>query len=246
MLLLIKLSPIKTDYIDKTFYSDYFMKKNLLIPILCLSINACSFTTSSKEQVTSKPSDELEFTVDTYEEAAQPLEIKADVIAKNEDKEEVMIEPKEPRFRDYQKNIANVSKPEVIETTELIKDKPELYHIEKNDTLMMVSFKIYGDYRKWKDIRNWNKEKVKSKLVPGDVLKYFPPEQKFVWNPQGNPYLVKTGDTLQLVSKNKYGTNKKWRIIFENNRPLIRNPNLLFAGFTIYYIPDRNIASERR
>ena len=62
--------------------------------------------------------------------------------------------------------------------------------------------------------------------------------------PNGTPYMVKTGDTLQIISMDKYGTTRKWKSIYENNRPLIRNPNLIFAGFTIYYQPTRDLASE--
>lgn len=118
----------------------------------------------------------------------------------------------------------------------------ETYRVQKGDTLMMVAFKIYGDYRKWKELKVWNSN-VK-KVSEGIELKYQVPERKFGWSPMGLPYMVKTGDTLQIVSMDKYGTTRKWKSIYENNRPLIRDPNLIFAGFTIYYQPARDLASE--
>ncbi len=118
----------------------------------------------------------------------------------------------------------------------------ETYKVQKGDTMMMIAFKIYGDYRKWKDIKEWNKD-VK-KVGEGVELKYMVPDQKFGWMPSGLPYLIKTADTLGTISKEKYGTTRKWKSIYENNRPLIRNPNLIFAGFTIYYQPARSLASE--
>lgn len=118
----------------------------------------------------------------------------------------------------------------------------ETYRVQKGDTMMMIAFKIYGDYRKWKDIKEWNKD-VK-KVGEGVELKYMVPDQRFGWEPSGLPYLIKTADTLGTISKEKYGTTRKWKSIYENNRPLIRNPNLIFAGFTIYYQPARSLASE--
>jgi nucleoid-associated protein YgaU len=118
----------------------------------------------------------------------------------------------------------------------------ETYKVQKGDTMMMIAFKIYGDYHKWKDLRAWNKD-VK-KIGDGMELKYMVPEQKFGWQPSGLPYLIKTADTLGTISQDKYGTPKKWKSIYENNRPLIKNPNLIFAGFTVYYQPARSLASE--
>lgn len=192
---------------------------------------------SQVESVTEKPVEAIE---------PRPEELRM-VFSTDEGKEKAMVIPEEPKFKDYQK----VTSPEVtpIKITESrasLLGRQEHYHVQKGDTLMMVAFKIYGDYRKWKDLKEWNNDKLKSKMGPGVVLKYFVPEQSFGWQPSGLPYMVKTGDTLQIVSMDKYGTTKKWKNIYENNRPLIRDPNLIFAGFTIYYVPVRDIASEHK
>jgi nucleoid-associated protein YgaU len=266
------------------------MKRINILLMVCFALSACSFSNSSKETVASRPSDELEFTVDTFGEAS-PSEIKVEeqkitevkipdeispverpaekpmemvevkpeemriVASQSEGKEEGKVEGKEqalttpegPKFKDYQKEIAPEITPiRVTSSSDSAIGREEQYHVQKGDTLMMVAFKIYGDYRKWKDLKNWNQDKVKSKIGPGVVLKYFAPEQSFGWQPSGLPYMVKTGDTLQVVSMDKYGTTKKWKNIYENNRPLIRDPNLIFAGFTIYYVPVRDIASEHK
>jgi nucleoid-associated protein YgaU len=117
------------------------------------------------------------------------------------------------------------------------------YVVEKGDTLMLISFKLYGDYTKWREISRMNNLSG-GDLAPGTVVKYNPPVEKFVWNPRGNPYLVKRGDTLGTISQDKYNTTKKWKNIWENNKPMIKDPNLIFAGFTLYYVPERDIASE--
>lgn len=120
------------------------------------------------------------------------------------------------------------------------------YTVQKNETLMMISFKLYGDYGWWKKLAGWNEDKLKGSQIvrSGMKLKYMAPSEEFVWNPQGLPYLIRQNDTLGIISKSVYQTSKKWKLIWENNRPLIKNPNLIFAGFTIYYLENgREVAS---
>ena len=76
-------------------------------------------------------------------------------------------------------------------------------------------------------------------------LKYIAPAEEFVWNPEGLPYLIRTGDTLGIISTSVYQTSRKWKMIWENNRPLIKDPNKIFAGFTLYYLENgRDVAAE--
>jgi nucleoid-associated protein YgaU len=111
----------------------------------------------------------------------------------------------------------------------------------------MIAFKLYGDYGKWKSLANYNRETLKGSTVVtnGMTLKYMAPAEEFVWNPQGLPYLIRTGDTLGTVSKTVYETPKKWKLIWDNNRPLIKDANKIFAGFTLYYLESgRDVATE--
>lgn len=120
------------------------------------------------------------------------------------------------------------------------------YVVQKNETLMMISFKVYGDYSKWRRLAKMNKKHVKNGIVrAGVTIKYKKPSDEFVWQPQGNPYLIKNGDTLGTISNDVYGTQKKWKAIWENNRPLIKNPNRIFAGFTLYYLDQGSVASSQ-
>jgi nucleoid-associated protein YgaU len=75
------------------------------------------------------------------------------------------------------------------------------------------------------------------------TLSYTAPAEEFVWAPTGSPYLIRTGDTLGKISKNVYQTMTKWKMLWENNRPMIKDPNKIFAGFTIYYVDGREVAS---
>jgi nucleoid-associated protein YgaU len=118
------------------------------------------------------------------------------------------------------------------------------YTVAKNETLMMISFKIYGDYSKWRKISALNGGITMAK--EGAVLKYERPMEMFSWAPAGNRYLIKGGDTLGTISSTTYGTMKFWKNIWENNKPLIKDPNRIYAGFTIYtpIIEGRGVANE--
>ncbi len=111
------------------------------------------------------------------------------------------------------------------------------YKVQKGETLMQIAFKIYGDVSKWKDIKNMNGAKLSknSALRTNMELKYKAPAKAFVWSPEGTAYLIKTGETLGTISKSVYQTPTKWKKIWENNKPLIKNPNVIYAGFTLYY-----------
>jgi nucleoid-associated protein YgaU len=121
------------------------------------------------------------------------------------------------------------------------------YIVKKNETLMLVAFKLFGDYERWKELANANRDVLRgsTSLSQGMTLRYTAPAQEFVWNPQGLPYLIRMGDTLGGISKTVYTTEKKWKLIWNNNRPLIKDPNKIFAGFTIYYLENgREVAAE--
>lgn len=110
------------------------------------------------------------------------------------------------------------------------------YKVKKGETLMQIAFKLYGDISKWKDIKNMNAGITNNTALRANTeLKYRAPASPFVWNPAGSPYLIKNGETLGTISNTVYSTPKKWKAIWENNKPLIKNPNVIYAGFTLYY-----------
>lgn len=121
------------------------------------------------------------------------------------------------------------------------------YTVKENETLMMIAFNIYGDYSRWREIAKLNANVLNGSNVRKDMqLSYNVPAQPFIFNPSGNPYLVKEGDYLGKVSMNTYGTSKHWQAIWDNNKPLIKDPNVIFAGFTIYtpIIQGRDVAFD--
>jgi LysM repeat protein len=46
-------------------------------------------------------------------------------------------------------------------------------------------------------------------------------------------YTVKKGDTLQKISKQFYGTTKKWNMIFQANKNNLKAPNKIYPGEVI-------------
>lgn len=120
------------------------------------------------------------------------------------------------------------------------------YRVGKNETLMLIAFKLYGNYEKWKTLANENQHVLKGNTMVRDgmMLNYTAPAEEFVWRPNGSPYLIRTGDTLGTISKSVYQTMAKWKELWNNNRPLIKDPNKIYAGFTIYYVDGREVASE--
>lgn len=50
-------------------------------------------------------------------------------------------------------------------------------------------------------------------------------------------YTVQPGDYLVKISRLFYGNGNQWRLIYETNQELIRNPNLIYPG-QVFVIPD--------
>lgn len=111
-----------------------------------------------------------------------------------------------------------------------------LYETSASDTLMLIAFELYSNYDKWREIANDNKSILGSnfRIKPGTFLKIRLPI-KLRTVPTGIPYLIKNKDTLGIISNKVYGLHKYWKEIYLNNKDQIKNPNIIFAGFTLYY-----------
>jgi nucleoid-associated protein YgaU len=118
----------------------------------------------------------------------------------------------------------------------------EDYTVQAGDTLMKIAFETYGDLYQWKKILELNRDKIKdpAALSAGTVLKVEKPGSPVSIDRNGEKYLIKLGDTLGKISNNVYGTPKKWRQIWDNNKQMIKDPNKIFAGFFLYYVPEGN------
>jgi len=46
----------------------------------------------------------------------------------------------------------------------------------------------------------------------------------------GRTYTVVRGDSLSKIAKHQYGDGNRWRTIYEANRDLIKDPDLIYPG----------------
>ena len=46
----------------------------------------------------------------------------------------------------------------------------------------------------------------------------------------GRTYVVVKGDTLSGIAKREYGNANKWRTIYEANKDVIKDPDLIYPG----------------
>lgn len=114
------------------------------------------------------------------------------------------------------------------------------YRVQPGDTLMKIAFEHYGDLYQWKKIFEDNQAKISNPnaLVVGSVLEFEKPAYDVSIERNGEKYLIRLGDTLGKISGEVYGTVRKWRLLWENNRTLIKDPNKIFAGFYLYYVKE--------
>jgi nucleoid-associated protein YgaU len=116
------------------------------------------------------------------------------------------------------------------------------YQVRDGETLMMAAYQVYGDYRKWRDLASINGLSSAQQLKSGQVIKYRQAWENLAVKNAGAPYMIKNGDTLGAISNQHYGTPGKWKSIWDNNKQLIVDPNLIFSGFTIYVMPAGEMA----
>lgn len=228
------------------------MKYTPWLVLLTLSLVSCSGSKSAQKVDEQTPQIELsdadEFIENPSEQPASEAPMENTEISETDSVETdpavdtEMVTSNEPLVQES--SLENNVTPQVVTNAP---GTMKQYSVQKNETLMMIAFKLYGDYGRWKDLAGQNRETLKggTTVRTGMSLSYMAPAEEFVWNPQGNPYLIRTGDSLGGISKEVYATAKKWKLLWENNKPLIKDPNKIYAGFTIYYLESgREVANE--
>ena len=119
------------------------------------------------------------------------------------------------------------------------------YRVKKGDTLMKIAFEQYGDLYRWKEIYKANRANIQdpNHVPPGTMLNLAGAGMVTI-EKNGNSYMIKRGDTLGVISNDVYGTIRKWKKLWENNRQLIKDPNKIYAGFYLYYVPESKLTHE--
>ena len=78
-----------------------------------------------------------------------------------------------------------------------------------------------------------NEEREKIILAMGNVSGVATVSDKLIVKkktPEAVMYTVKKGDTLGKISKAHYGDAKRYKEIFEANKPMLKSANLIFPG----------------
>jgi nucleoid-associated protein YgaU len=52
-------------------------------------------------------------------------------------------------------------------------------------------------------------------------------------NDSGRTYVVVKGDSLSAIAKREYGDFKEWPRIYDANRDIIKDPDLIYPGQTL-------------
>lgn len=112
------------------------------------------------------------------------------------------------------------------------------YTVQRSDTLMKIAFENYGDLYMWKKIYEMNKDVISNPndVKPGTKIKIEKSASGADVAHNGDKYVIKKGDTLGTISEEVYGTKRKWKRLWENNKQLIKDPNKIYAGFFLYYM----------
>ncbi len=117
------------------------------------------------------------------------------------------------------------------------------YQVKPFDTLMLIAHQVWGDYSRWRELIKLNKHHLGADYKIKGLPKIRFTGAPVSWEPpMGKPYFIKPGDSLSKISIKVYGEMNRWREIYENNPRQIKNPNLIFAGFHLYYPSPSNFS----
>ncbi len=112
----------------------------------------------------------------------------------------------------------------------------ELYEVRAGDTLMKIAFMVYGDVYQWRRVLDENSDRISdpARLIKGTQLKVENAPNESYYDGHER-YLIKEGDTLGLISSDVYGTQRKWKQLWQMNEGLVKDPNRIYAGFFLRY-----------
>ena len=113
----------------------------------------------------------------------------------------------------------------------------EPYMIKRNDYLSKIAKNEYGDWRKWREIYDHNRDMIgdnPDKIFPYRFLQLLKAAtvakdcQVEFYN-----YTIESGDTPWNMAQNVYGDELSWIIIYMDNQALIdRNGGIIYPGMT--------------
>lgn len=114
----------------------------------------------------------------------------------------------------------------------------EEYMIIPGDYLFRIAKKEYGDWKRWRDIYEWNRKEIGDNpnlIYPYHFLDMKKPiDEVENAEPSFTNYIVKEGDNLWTISGRTYGDEKSWIIVYWDNEEIIdANDGVLYPGMTL-------------
>lgn len=109
------------------------------------------------------------------------------------------------------------------------------YVVKRGDTLMKIAYRLYGDMQKWRELASLNSAKISDPNKISVGMKIAHNGGTFADSRTGEKYIIQHGDTLASISEKLLGSRKRWREIYEQNKPMVSHPNKIYAGFVLYY-----------
>lgn len=136
-------------------------------------------------------------------------------------------------------------------------ERPKTYKVESGDSFESIAVKLFGDAAYTDELMKANEDIDPRKMRVGQVLNVprvdepaAAPSQPAAAKPEaaasGTPassgapaaYTAKSGDTLFSITKQLYGSSRRWREIWELNKKLLPEPQDLRPGMVLQLPKD--------
>lgn len=124
-------------------------------------------------------------------------------------------------------NSDSIKKNEDVKQVET-KTEKNTYKVKAGDSLWKIAQSKLGDGNKWVEIAKNNNLKNPSILAVGQELKV---SQVVVT--KSSEYTVAKGDSLWKIAVVQYADGYQWTRIWQDNRVIIKNPNMLEVGMVL-------------
>ncbi len=122
----------------------------------------------------------------------------------------------------------------------------KLYIVQPGDTLGSIASVVYGSSKEWKSLAELNNKTSKSRIFPGDMIKYASNEKSAAfearWNAiPKNSVTVAKGDTLSKIAAKVMGQDSYWKVIWRLNQETLTNPNKIVVGQSLQYVSAKDL-----
>lgn len=122
----------------------------------------------------------------------------------------------------------------------------KMYIVQPGDTLSKIAAAIYGTQGEWQNLAELNGINGKSKIFPGDALKYVPSEKTAAFESKVDSLpkatiTVEKGDTLSKIATRVMGNASYWKMLWRWNEAAIPDANMIAVGMTLSYVSAKDL-----